>query len=359
MADKALVAMSGGVDSSVAALLMRQAGFDCAGVTMKLYEGRSSADGKSCCTADDAEDARSVAARLGMPFYVLNMKEDFRRDVIDPFVGTYEAGATPNPCIECNRQLKFSRLWDKCVPLGCTVMATGHYARTERRDDGRWLLRKAVHGEKDQSYVLYMLTQQELSRTRFPLGVLTKEQVRALAAENGLLNARKRDSQDICFVPDGDYAAFIRRYTGRDYPPGDFINEQGEVLGRHRGLIGYTVGQRRGLGIAAARPLYVLRKDMAANAVVLGENERLFSRRLTARRINLIPFDSLPGPIRCKARVRYSQTEQPATVTQTGPDELEVIFDEPQRAVTAGQAVVLYDGDLVLGGGTIWETEDQ
>ena len=355
---RALIAMSGGVDSSVAALLMTREGYDCVGVTMKLWAGETAGE-KTCCSADDAADARSVAVRLGMPYYVLNLKDDFDRDVIGRFVACYEAGDTPNPCIECNRSLKFSRLWERAAALGCDVMATGHYVRTQRDANGRWLIKKALHAEKDQSYVLYMLSQTQLARTRFPLGALSKGEARALAEENGLLNARKRDSQDICFVPDGDYAAFIRRYTGRDYPAGDFVDGEGRVLGRHKGIVGYTIGQRRGLGVAAGRPLYVRRKDAASNTVVLGRNEELFSRRLTARNINLIPEDRLEGTIRCRARVRYNMAEQPAAVTQTGPDELTVIFDEPQRAITAGQAVVLYDGDLVLGGGTICETEEQ
>ena len=358
MADKALIAMSGGVDSSVAALLMAREGYDCVGVTMRLWDGKAGPESRTCCTEEDAADARSVACRLGMPYYVLNLTEDFSRQVIDRFTAGYEAGQTPNPCIDCNRYMKFSRLWERAAALGCSVMATGHYVRTERDAGGRWLLKKAAFGQKDQSYVLYMLTQEQLSRTRFPLGMLTKQQARTLAEENGLLNARKRDSQDICFVPDGDYAAFIRRYTGRDYPPGDFVDSQGSVLGRHGGAIRYTVGQRRGLGVAAGRPLYVKSKDMAANTVTLADNDALFSRRLLARDINLIPLSRLDGPVRCRARVRYNQTEQPATAIQTGPDELEVVFDRPQRAITAGQAVVLYDGDLVLGGGTIWKTED-
>ncbi len=360
---RALVAMSGGVDSSVAALLMKKDGWDCIGATMKLWPGRPGgegepAEGRTCCTADDAADARSVAVRLGMPYYVFNMTGEFDRQVIGRFVRAYEAGDTPNPCIDCNRYMKFSQLLEKGRTLGCDTVATGHYARIGRSAGGRWLLRKGVSQEKDQSYVLYMLSQEQLAHTRFPLGDLTKAQVRALAEENGLLNAHKRDSQDICFVPDGDYAAFIRRYTGKDYPPGDFVDERGTVLGRHNGMIGYTVGQRRGLGVAADRPLYVRAKRVEDNTVVLAGNERLFSRRLLARNVNLIPFDALDGPLRCKARVRYKQTEQPAIVTQTGLDELEVVFDEPQRAITTGQAVVLYDGDLVLGGATICETED-
>ena len=357
MPGKALIAMSGGVDSSVAALLMTRAGYACVGATMKLRDGETASD-KTCCTADDAADARSVAMRLGMPFYVFNMGESFRRQVIDRFIAAYEAGDTPNPCIECNRYMKFDLLRQKAAVLGCDTLATGHYARIDQDASGRWLLQKAAGPEKDQSYVLYMLTQDELAHTRFPLGGMTKDAVRALAAENGFLNARKRDSQDICFVPDGDYAAFIRRTTGKDYPAGDFVDESGNILGRHNGLIGYTIGQRRGLGVAAGKPVYVCKKRLADNTVVLAGNEKLFSRRLRANNINLIPFDALDKPLRCKARVRYNQTEQPATVEQTGPDELEVVFDKPQRAVTTGQAVVLYDGDVVLGGGTISQTEE-
>ncbi len=355
--NKALIAMSGGVDSTVAALLMQRAGYECMGVTMKLYEGESASD-KTCCTADDAADARSAAMRLGMPYYVFNFKEDFDREVIARFVRTYEAGETPNPCIDCNRHLKFGRLWERAKALGCGCIATGHYARVEQSPGGRWLLKKGRSADKDQSYVLYMLTQEQLSHTRFPLGDMEKAAVRAMAEEQGLLNAKKRDSQDICFVPDGDYGAFIRRYTGREYPAGDFLDEDGHVLGRHGGMIGYTVGQRRGLGVSGGRRLYVCRKRMADNAIVLTDNDRLFSRRLRARDINLITWDRLPGTVRCRAKIRYKHAEQPASVTQTGPDELTVIFDEPQRAITPGQAVVLYDGDTVLGGGTIFDTED-
>ena len=358
MKKKAMIAMSGGVDSSVAALLTQRDGYECMGVTMKLYDGVTAGE-KTCCTADDAQDAKSVCVRLGMPHYVYNFMEDFDRQVIRRFVETYEAGDTPNPCIDCNRYLKFSRLWDRAAVLGCDCIVTGHYARIERREDGRWLLKKGLNEDKDQSYVLYMLTQEELARTRFPLGGMSKDAVRALAAESGLLNAQKHDSQDICFVPDGDYGAFIRDYTGREYPEGDFVDlDTGKVLGRHKGQICYTIGQRRGLGVSGGRKLYVCRKNMEANTVALGDNDRLFSRTLRANNINLIPFDRLDEPLRCKARIRYKHTEQPATVTQTGPDELTVVFDEPQRAITTGQAVVLYDGDTVLGGGTIFSTED-
>jgi tRNA-specific 2-thiouridylase len=356
-----MIGMSGGVDSSVAALLLKEEGFDCLGVTMRLYTNEEAGltDTRTCCSLDDVEDARSAAYRLGMPHYVFNATETFEEKVIRNFVETYEAGGTPNPCIECNRHLKFSHMYRRAQELGCGYIATGHYARIEQREDGRWLLKKGIDETKDQSYVLYMMTQELLAHTRFPLGGLRKTQVRQIAQERGLLNAKKRDSQDICFVPDGDYGVFIRRYTGRDYPAGDFVDESGKVLGRHHGLIDYTIGQRRGLGVAAAHPLYVCRKCMGDNTVVLTENARLFSSSLRARHINLIDRATIDEPVRCKAKIRYKHMEQPCTVTQTGPDELRVDFDEPQRAITDGQAVVLYDGDVVIGGGTIFGTMEE
>lgn len=355
MAEKVMIGMSGGVDSSVAALRLMDAGYDCVGVTMKLWAGEKPAEvGRpTCCSLDDVEDARSAAFRLGIPHYVLNETAAFEEKVIRHFVETYEAGATPNPCIQCNRHLKFTAMLRRARELGCAYIATGHYARIVRREDGRFLLKKGLDPDKDQSYVLYMLTQEQLAHTLFPLGELTKAQVRQIAAERGLLNAKKRDSQDICFVPDGDYEAFLHRYTGREYPPGDFVDPQGNVLGRHRGLPAYTIGQRRGLGVSGGRPLYVCRKDAASNTVVLSDNADLFSDRLTARDINLIDRDGIDEPFRCTAKIRYSHGAASCTVTQTDSDELTVVFDEPQRAVTAGQAVVLYDGDTVIGGGTI------
>ena len=353
--DKVMIGMSGGVDSSVAALLLRDAGYECLGVTLKLYRNETAGipNSHTCCSLEDVEDARSAAFRLGMRHYVFNASDAFEDKVIRPFVATYEAGGTPNPCIECNRHLKFSHMYRRAMELGCGYIATGHYARVERREDGRWLLKKGLDQEKDQSYVLYMLTQELLSHLKLPLGELTKAQVRAIAEERGLLNARKHDSQDICFVPDGDYEGFIRRYTGAEYPPGDFVDEAGNVLGRHRGMIAYTVGQRRGLGVSGGRKLYVCRKNMEDNTVVLGDNDRLFTSVLRADRVNLIDRDRIEGELRCAAKIRYSHGEAPCVVTQTDDDEIQVVFDEPQRAITAGQAVVLYDGDTVIGGGTI------
>ncbi len=359
MSDKALVAMSGGVDSSVAAYLLCQQGYDCVGVTMKLFHNEDAGvnRAKSCCSLDDVEDARSVAHRLGIPYYVFNFTADFKEQVMRRFVSAYEHGLTPNPCIDCNRYLKFDRLYHRAEVLGCRYVATGHYARIERQD-GRWLLKKAADPGKDQSYVLYSLTQQQLAHTLFPLGGLNKEQTRQIAAGQGFYNADKPDSQDICFVPDGDYAAFIRRFTGRDYPEGDFTDAQGRVLGRHRGIIGYTVGQRKGLGLAAGAPLYVQAICPEENRVVLGSDADLYSCGLEAEGFNWIAFDCPPAQLRARAKVRYRQPEQWATVYPQADGRVRIAFDQPQRAITCGQAVVLYDGDTVLGGGVICRTGD-
>jgi tRNA-specific 2-thiouridylase len=274
---------------------------------------------------------------------------------MDHFVSEYERGRTPNPCVECNRRVKFGALLDKASELGCKGVATGHYARLDYdAPSGRWLLKTAVHPEKDQSYVLYCLTQSQLSFSRFPLGGLSKEDIRTIALEQKLVNARKGDSQDICFIPDGDYAAFIRRHTGKDYPAGDFIAPDGRVLGRHEGIIAYTLGQRRGLGVSSANGrLYVTNIDPTANTVTLSDNDALFARTVEANGLNFIPFDKLNAPLRVQAKARYRHSAQSATVEQIGEDRIRVTFDQPQRAMTPGQAVVLYDGDIVVGGGTI------
>lgn len=353
---KALIAMSGGVDSSVAAYLTQQAGFDCIGAMMRLFDNDILGPDQesSCCNLDDAEDARSVARRLGFPFYVFNSKADFEEKVIAKFIRCYECGATPNPCIDCNRYLKFDALLRRALELGCSHVVTGHYARI-RFDDttGRYLLYKATDLSKDQSYVLYSLSQDQLSHTMFPLGEMSKTETRTIAQEQGFLNARKHDSQDICFVPDGDYVAFMERYTGKHYESGDFLDLQGNVVGRHKGAVSYTLGQRKGLGLAMGQPVYVCAKDMTRNTVTVGPNEALFSTTLLANDWNWFPFPTLTQPLKVTAKARYNQAPQPATVYPEANGFARVVFDEPQRALTPGQAVVLYDGDLVVGGGTI------
>ena len=356
---KALIGMSGGVDSSVAAFLTREAGFDCIGATMRLYAPPEEDLSESkCCSLDDVEDARSVARNLGIPFYAFNFKEDFAEKVMDKFVCCYEAGLTPNPCIDCNRHLKFDRLLRRAMELGCEYVVTGHYAQIRQDPDtGRYLLCKAADKAKDQTYFLACLNQDQLAHTLFPLGGLTKDQVRAVAEAQGFLNARKRDSQDICFVPDGDYAAFLSRYTGKIYPEGDYLNLEGKRIGTHKGAVCYTLGQRKGLGIALGAPAYVCAKDMAANTVTLGPNEALFSKVLIAGDWNWYPFPALTEPLAVTAKIRHSQFEQSATVYPMADGKAKVVFDQPQRAITPGQAVVLYNGDIVVGGGTILSAE--
>ena len=350
---RALIAMSGGVDSSVAALLTRDAGYDCVGCTMRLYENETAGvDSKTCCSTSDVEDARGVAYSLGMPYYVFNFAEDFGEKIIDKFVDAYFAGATPNPCIDCNRYMKFDKLYERARVLKCDYIVTAHYARIEEQN-GRFVLKKALDASKDQSYVLYSLTKEQLARTLFPLGKLTKAETRAIAEAHGFVNSHKPDSQDICFVPDGDYAAVIERRSGRVSPPGDFIDENGRVLGRHKGVIHYTVGQRKGLGIASSAPLFVTKIDPVNNTVTLTHGEGLFTDTVTVRDINLSAVDDIYEPIRAEVKIRYRHVSQPATVTQTGEDEIQIKFDSPQRAVTKGQAAVIYAGDTVLGGGTI------
>ncbi len=342
-----LIAMSGGVDSSVAAQLLLNQGYTAEGGIMILHQN------PACGSSDDVADARAVADRLHIPFHVFDLQEEFRQKVIGQFIDAYQNGATPNPCIECNRHLKFSALLREADKLGLRQLATGHYARIERDVSGRFLLKKAADPSKDQSYVLYRMTQAELSRTVFPLGTRTKAEVRDLAEAYGFLNAKKRDSQDICFVPDGDYAAFIERTTGKTYPKGEFVDQSGAVLGTHKGMIHYTIGQRKGLGLALPQPMYVCKKDLEQNRVVLGLNQDLFSRSLTARELNWISIDPPGAPIRVKARIRYNQPEQWATVEMTDETTVRVEFDEPQRAIARGQSVVFYDGDTVVGGGII------
>ena len=341
---KALAAMSGGVDSSVAAALLLDKGFNCTGVTLKL------------CGAAGVNDARQAAENLGIPHRVLDLSGLFCDEVIRRFVETYEKGGTPNPCIFCNRYVKFAFPLYEAQGLDFGIFCTGHYAQTER-SGSRLLLKKAADRKKDQSYVLYTLTQAQLERCFFPLGGLLKSEVRKIAEERGFLNAGKEESQDICFVPDGDYGAFMERYAGRAYPQGDILDQDGKFLGRHRGHVRYTLGQRRGLGVALNEPVYVSAKDALKNTITLGPERSLYSKTLFAGGINLIACESLEKPVRVKVKTRYLQAENPAWAIQTGEDEIKLEFDEPQRAVTPGQSAVLYDGDIVVGGGIIKRTQ--
>lgn len=374
---KALIAMSGGVDSSVAALLTKEAGFECIGCTMKLYDNEDAgiSRGHTCCSLDDVEDARSVAFSLDMPYYVFNFRDDFKEKIIDKFVDSYIHGITPNPCIDCNRYMKFDRLYERARVLGCDYIVTGHYARIEEHG-GRFVLLKAADPSKDQSYVLYQLTQEQLAHTMFPLGGMDKTETRRIADSHGFVNADKPDSQDICFVPDGDYARVVEMYTHAGSEPGDFIGTDGELIGRHKGIIHYTIGQRKGLGIASSEPYYVCRICPENNTVVLGRHGDLMSTSALVKDVNWICGTEPVGPVRCSVKIRYRHKEQPAVITPVSAGELaactadaqpgqyydsadatgyavRVEFDEPQRAITPGQAAVFYDGDIVLGGGVI------
>ena len=352
-----LVAMSGGVDSSVAAKLLTDAGCSCIGCTMKLYGNGELglSNMHTCCSIDDTEDARNVAYQLKMRYYVFNFSDGFREKVMLPFADGYMHGLTPNPCIDCNRYMKFEKLFERARILGCDCIATGHYARIVRSGD-RYVLKKALDETKDQSYVLYFMTQWQLAHTLFPLGDMRKSETRAMAASCGFVNALKPDSQDICFAPDGDYAAAIERCTGRSPEPGCFVDTGGNILGSHKGIIHYTVGQRRGLGIAAGKRKYVCRVCPEDNTVVLGDSCDLRGRDAEAGAVNWISGEAPDSAFRCKVRIRYRHQEQWAEVTPRDGG-VHIRFDEPQRAITPGQAAVMYDGDTVLGGGVITAAE--
>ena len=351
---KALIAMSGGVDSSVAAWLMKKEGYDCIGAMMKLSENANtaSADDGSGKKQQVTDDAHAIAKQLDMPYYVFDLKDQFFDLVIKRFVDSYQNGLTPNPCIECNRNLKFGLLLKRSLEYGCDCMATGHYAQIEN-SNGRYLLRKGTDAQKDQSYVLYSLTQDQLAMARFPLGKMTKTEVREIAIEQGFANANKNESQDICFVPDGKYANFIEKLFATPLKKGRITDKQSNDLGEHCGVYKYTIGQRKGLGLSSKERMYVIEIDPLKNAIIVGKEDELYSSTLTARSINLIAVDKLNEPLKVTAKIRYNQNEQPATVWQLDDDMLRVEFDKPQRAATNGQSVVLYDHDMVIGGGTI------
>ncbi|MDD3347815.1 tRNA 2-thiouridine(34) synthase MnmA [Oscillibacter sp.] len=355
MGETVLVAMSGGVDSSVAAWLLCQQGYSCVGVTMKLYQNETvDRKGHTCCALEDVEDARSVARKLGIPYYVFNFSDVFAQKVLDKFVSSYARGDTPNPCIDCNRYLKFGALLHRARELGISHIATGHYARIfQIPENGRLAVGKAVDADRDQSYVLASMTQQQLRQTLFPLGGLTKPEVRSIAEAQGFCNARKHDSQDICFVPNGDYTGFLEHYTGQLSVPGPIFDQTGQVLGQHRGAVRYTVGQHKGLSLSAAEPLYVCAKSMVDNALTVGPEAALYSRALLSDDWVWGAIDALTGPRRVTAKIRYRQRACPATAEPGEDGTVLLRFDSPQRAITPGQAVVLYDGEIVLGGGTI------
>lgn len=350
--------MSGGVDSSAAALLLKNMGYNVTGVTLKLFSNDDIVDfeksEKTCCSLSDVEDARNVAYKLGFDHLVFNFKDKFKECVMNQFAECYLNGGTPNPCIECNRHIKFDKMLLRAKELDFDYIATGHYANIEYDENShRYLLKRAKDRSKDQTYVLYSLSQEQLSRTLFPLGNLTKPEVRKIAENNNLVNSHKPDSQDICFVPDGDYVSFIKKFKNISIPQGDFVSTDGKILGKHKGIINYTIGQRKGLGIALGKPAYVIKKDVQKNQVIIGDEKDLYTNSLDVCNVNLIPFDSLKSPMKITAKTRYSQSEQNAVLSYKGNGIYHVEFDTPQRAVTSGQAAVFYDGDIVVGGGTI------
>lgn len=347
--------MSGGVDSSVAAFLLKEQGYEVIGATMQIWQEAREVQEENggCCGQSAVEDARRVAGQLDIPHYVMNFREEFKCKVMDYFVEEYLAGRTPNPCIACNRHVKWESMLRRSLEIGADYIATGHYARIAVTPEGRYAIRSSVTAKKDQTYALYNLTQEQLSRTLFPAGDYTKEEIRAFAEELGLQTAHKPDSQEICFVPDKDYARFIEEHARVKIPEGNFVWTDGTVIGRHKGITHYTIGQRKGLGLAMGRPVVVTRICPEKNEVMIGEADAVFGRTLRANRLNWMSVEGLDGEARFLAKIRYNHAGAMCTVKMTGEDEAECIFDEPVRAVTPGQAVVFYDGDYVAGGGTI------
>lgn len=354
--EKVVVGMSGGVDSSVAAYLLLKAGYDVIGVTMQIWQDEDievQSANSGCCGLSAVDDARRVANKLGIPYYVMNFKEEFTNSVIDYFVEEYQNGYTPNPCIACNRYVKWESLLDRSLSIGAKYIATGHYAKITKLENGRYTLQESVTADKDQTYALYNLTQDQLAHTLMPVGEYTKDEIRKIAKEIDLRTHNKPDSQEICFIPDNNYAKFISEYTKKEQEEGNFINSDGQVIGRHKGIINYTIGQRRGLNLSMGHPVFVLAIRPETNEVVIGNSDEVYSDKLYANDLNFMSIPDLEGDMKVTGKIRYSHKGSTCTIRKVADDKIECIFDEPQRAITPGQAIVFYDKDIVVGGGTI------
>ncbi len=351
-----VVGLSGGVDSSVAAYLLKEQGYDVIGVTMQIWQEEDSCtveENGGCCGLSAVEDARRVAQKLDIPYYVMNFRKEFQKQVIDYFTREYLEGRTPNPCIACNRYVKWESLLKRSLEIGADYIATGHYARVEQLPNGRYAIRNSVTAKKDQTYALYNLTQEQLARTLMPVGAYTKDEIRKIAEKAGLPVAHKKDSQEICFVPDNDYAGFIKNSTGKTIPKGNFVLADGKVIGEHQGIIHYTIGQRKGLNLSMGHPVFVTKIRPDSNEVVIGENEDLFVNTLICDRVNFMAMEGLDGEVRLKAKIRYNHPGAECVISPAEDGKVRVTFDQPQRAITPGQAVVFYQGEYVAGGGII------